>query len=136
MLVFGGRGADRLFDDTWQLSLGSASAWTRFDSVAAAPPARFGHNAIYDPLNDQMIVFGGMSGSRSYSDLWQLPLSGPPGWKPLPAGDGPSPRNLAAMVYDSKRQRIVLIGGRAQDGSALGDMWSLAHGPPGIRLVR
>jgi len=125
MLVFGGRGPSRAFDDTWELSLGPTPTWTRFDSVAAAPPARFGHNAIYDPIEDRMIVFGGTMGARSFGDLWQLALSDPPAWKPLDAAAGPSPRSLAAMVYDSKRQRLVLIGGRGQDGSALADMWFL-----------
>jgi hypothetical protein len=125
MIVFGGRGDGRLFGDTWMLSLDGAPRWTRTDSVAAAPAARFGHSAIFDPIGDRMIVFGGSVGGACFGDLWQLSLAGTPAWSPLSAGAGPTPRMFASMVYDSHRQRIVLMGGRGQDGKALNDTWFL-----------
>jgi galactose oxidase-like protein len=122
MIVFGGRQYSRVFADTWMLSLDDAPRWTRTDSVAAAPPPRYAHNAIYDPVGDRMIIFGGTASAGYYGDLWQLSLAGIPSWTPLPAGPGPSPRIYASMVYDSRRQRIVLMGGRTQDGKPLNDM--------------
>jgi hypothetical protein len=125
MVVFGGRGDRGPLGDTWTLSLDGAPRWERTDSVAAAPPGRFGHSAIYDPVEDRMIVFGGTLGTACYGDLWQLSLSGISTWTPMWAGAGPSPRAFASMVYDARRQRIVLIGGRGQDGAALDDVWFL-----------
>ena len=135
MVVFGGRGPDRVLGDTWMLSLNSMPQWQREDSVAVAPAPRFGHSAIYDPIGDRLIVFGGTIGGACYGDLWQLSLTGTPAWSPFSAGAGPSPRAFAATVYDSRRQRVVLIGGRAQDGTALGDMWflPLASGAKWVR---
>src|SRR5207244_4449898 len=106
MIVFGGRQYGRVFGDTWTLSMGNSSLWMRMDSVAAAPAARFGHSAIYDPIGDRMIVFGGTIGPGCFGDLWQLSLGGTLAWSPLFAGAGPSPRMFASMVYDSRRQRI------------------------------
>ncbi len=130
MIVFAGREYSELLGDTWMLSLDGAPRWTRTDSVAAAPAPRYAHNAIYDPVGDRMIVFGGATGWHCFGDLWQLSLAGAPAWTPLAAGAGPSPRAYASMVYDSRRQRIVLVGGRSQDGRTLNDMWflPLAHG--------
>ena len=135
MVVFGGEGWSGVLNDTWLLSLGDTPQWTRTDSVAAAPPARFGQGTVYDPVGDRMIIFGGASGAGYFGDLWQLSLGDPPRWTPLEGGAGPSPRIFASMVYDSKRQRIVLLGGRAADGTPLADVWflPLAEGASWVR---
>jgi hypothetical protein len=44
-------------------------SWSEF-----APPTRAGHTAIYDPVRDRMIVFGGI-GDTSLNDTWALSLS-------------------------------------------------------------
>ena len=43
-----------------------------------APPARYRHTAIYDPVRDRIVVFGGNSGSSQYNDVWALSLAGSP----------------------------------------------------------
>src|SRR5262252_9850459 len=64
MVVFGGYyydGADNLLHDVWALSLAGIPTWTQLTPVGAAPGGRWGHTAIYDPVRDRMVVFGGNS---------------------------------------------------------------------------
>jgi hypothetical protein len=44
---------------------------------------------------------------------------------PLTSAVNPPARALAAMAYDSRRQRLVLFGGQAPGGADLGDTWLL-----------
>ncbi len=129
MIVFGGRNWDRAYGDTWMLLLDGEERWTRLDSLAPAPRARFGHGAIYDPVGNRMVVFGGGTDSVCFNDTWQLALDGTPAWSLLDAGAGPSARAFAATVYDSRRQRLVLFGGRAADGAPMNDLWYLPLAP-------
>src|SRR5256885_13182809 len=62
-------------------SLAGAPAWTRLDVAGVPPPSRLGHGAIYDPIHDAMIVFGGGRGAAGpLNDTWSLSLSGTPAW--------------------------------------------------------
>lgn len=116
MLVFGGE--DSTFtacDDTWALSFTGTLAWTALETVGAPPGARRGHSAIYDPVRDRMLVFGGGSGlwgpPAYYFDVWALSLSGAPAWTPLgPVGTPPSPQAFHSAIYDPVRDRMIVYG--------------------------
>ena len=59
------------------------------------PSARDGHTAIYDPVRDRMVVFGGDDGALR-NDVWALTLSGSPAWSALaPVGTPPSARSVS-----------------------------------------
>ncbi len=83
------------------------------------PVPRRGHCAVFDPVGNRMIIFGG----EYFSDTWALNLSGAPYWSSLDPAHKPSARRLSVMVYDSARQRIVLVGG--DDGGMRNDVWVL-----------
>ena len=80
-------------------------------------------------------MFGG-TGEDSYvylNDLWSIPLSGGPKWIEIaPEGPTPAPRINFAMVYDSRRHRLILYGGRITPGPTgtpsivSGDTWTLS----------
>ena len=78
-------------------------------------PARSGHSAIYDPVRDRMVVFGGYSGTGyTYflNDVWVLSLAGMPAWTQLtPTGTPPSARYGHSAIYDPVRDRMVVFGG-------------------------
>ena len=97
-------------------------AWTAFPP----PSARYFHTAIYDPVRDRMVVFGGYDGALR-NDVWALSLSGSPAWSALaPAGILPSARYLHTAFYDPVRDRMVVFGGR--DGtSRKNDVWALSR---------
>jgi hypothetical protein len=115
MLVFGGTRDREVLGDLWALSLDGAPQWTRLAPAGDGPGPRFGHGAVYDAAGDRMIVFGGDDGSGKLNDTWQLSFGGEPAWAPIPSAIRPSARMNATMVYDPRRQRIVLFGGHLQD---------------------
>ena len=58
MVVFGGE-AIQPTNDTWGLSLSLVPEWTLLTPADTLPSKRIGHSAIYDPVRDRMLVFGG-----------------------------------------------------------------------------
>ena len=132
MIVFGG-GAN----DVWALSLAGSPAWSQLAPAGTPPSPRSGHTAIYDPVRDRMVIFGGNSPSGDRNDVWALSLAGSPPWTPLPpAGTPPPPRSGPAAIYDPLRDRMTVFGG-VLDGFRFNDVWvlSLAGSPTWIPLA-
>lgn len=71
LVVFGGSpGSDPAGSARpWVLSLEGQPRWERLAPTGEAPPERGGHSAIYDPVNDQMVIFGG---DPYRNDAWIL----------------------------------------------------------------
>ena len=90
MIVFGGNDGARS-NQVWSLSpFQSGSTWTLLAPLGTPPSAREGHVALYDPVGDRMIVFGGTDGAV-LNDVWSLSLADPPTWTMLsPSGTPPS----------------------------------------------
>ncbi len=131
MIIFGGFGGAYL-NDTWALSLTGVPSWTPLMPSGAWPSARVGHSAIYDPLRDRMIIFGGNSYSLHpyMSDVWALSLSDPPAWTQLqPAGGPISPRGNHSAIYDPVRDRMIVFGGLG-GVSPDGEVWALSLTDP------
>jgi len=55
----------------WTLDLAGTPTWSEL-SLSGGPGARRDHSAIYDPVRDQMVVFGGADSSAH-----GMPMSGP-----------------------------------------------------------
>ena len=124
MLVFGGR-ADVLSYEVWALSLTGTPAWTPLNPSGVPPSAREGHTAIYDPVADRMLVFGGNDGAFK-QDVWELTLGGTPAWTPLtPAGTPPAARQGASAIYDPPRQRMLVFGGQLAGNTFANETWAL-----------
>ena len=128
MVVFGGQyfdGSNHYFNDVWALSLAGSPAWSELSPAGSPPSERRGHTAIYDPVRDRMVVFGGFNGIGFPNDAWALSLAGSPAWTSLtPAGNPPSAREKHAAIYDPVRDRMVVFGGR--DASLRNDVWALS----------
>jgi hypothetical protein len=119
MIVSGGASSVFL-GDSWSLSLSGALAWSRITS-AAAPPARRGAVAIYDPVAHRMLLLGGESASGYLADAWALSLAGPPAWTSMgPAGMAPMARANYSAVYDPARRRMLFFGGNGADTDPTG----------------
>jgi hypothetical protein len=143
MIVFGGRGAggDNR-NDVWVLTHangeGATGQWIRLiaDGAAGSPPARSGHSAVYDSVNNRMIIFGGCSASCApvLNDVWVLTnangVGGTPVWAQLQLSGGPAARTNAAVTYNAPGNQLIVFGG--QDGSAnpcstYSDVWTLSN---------
>ena len=125
MIVFGGSGWPDPFNDVWALSLTGSPTWTQLTAAGTQPDPRMGHSAIYDPVRDRMIVFGGSGTTGDRNDVWALALAGTPAWTLLsPSGTPPSPRHQHGAIYDPVRDRLVVFGGYGP-GDVLNDAWAL-----------
>jgi hypothetical protein len=125
MVVFGGDSGSYL-NDVWALSLAGTPAWTQLTPSGTPPSARYEHSAIYDPVRDRMVVFGGYSGSY-FNDVWALSLAGTPAWMQLtPSGTPPSTRRIHNAIYDPLRDCMVVFGGYNSGAGAFNDVWALS----------
>lgn len=133
LILFGGQGSTRL-DEVWALPLSGPPIWSQLTPAGVAPQPRVGHTAIYDPVGDRMIVFGGAS-TYNLNDAWALSLSGEPAWSQIvPAGPAPPANVYASAIYDAARGRMIVIGGSS--ASAHTDVWALTlSGTPAWSLI-
>ena len=127
MVVFGGIGASS-FNDVWALGLGSSPAWSPIVPTGTPPAKRNGHVAVYDPIGDRMVIFGGAGDTlpqTTYNDTWALSFTPIPSWERLePGGPAPTPRFWMAATYDTRRRRMLMFGA-VPIGSG-GELWSLS----------
>jgi hypothetical protein len=81
MIIFGGAafsGPSSIsgFNDVWVLTnangLGGTPVWTRLRVSGLAPGTRFSHTAVYDAINNLMMVFGGENLDAAYYITWVL----------------------------------------------------------------
>jgi hypothetical protein len=136
MVIFGGYDGSSYLNDAWTLSLADAPTWTQLPPSGTPPSPSKGSRAIFDPIRDRMVVFGGYDGSSYLNDVWTLALAGNPAWTQLiPSGTAPSPRFFHSAIYDSLRDRLLIFGGH--NGSFLNDVWalSLAGSPAWTQLA-
>ena len=127
MLVFGGTDQSVNFNDVWQLSLAGNPGWSLFGPLGTPPSPRLGHSAIYDPVRDRLLVFGGWGSGTYHNDVWALSLSGTPAWSALaPTGTPPVERYFHTAIYDPVRDRMLVFGG--WDGYYRNDVWALSLG--------
>jgi galactose oxidase-like protein/Kelch motif protein len=131
MMVFGGGGVDGLLGDLWALDLENAPAWTQVAAFGGAPSARARHSAVYDPVHQRMVVFGGATfEGELLNDVWSLSLVGVPTWTRLfPEGEPPSPRAGHRAFYDPVAGAMTVFGGyQGGDDPFASDLWELSLG--------
>lgn len=118
-VLFGGL-ADGIARDTFTWTW-NGSAW--FQAAATGPSARFGHAMAYDAVRQRVVLFGGFGGSGDVKvllqDTWEWDGTS---WA-LVASTGPISRQFHTMAYDAVRQRVVLLGGRDENGATIDDQW-------------
>ena len=116
MIVYGG--VDSLHNalgDLWELDFTPSPSWLPIGAQGGPPTPRLAHSAIYDPVRDAMVIFGGHDrpspGPPTYfSDVWTLSLSGTHTWIPL-GSSLPGPRGDHVAAFDPIGDRMVVFGG-------------------------
>jgi hypothetical protein len=128
VVIFGGLDVGGPKNDTWALTLQPVPAWSLVSPQGALPAARSDHIAVYDPVGDRMLVFGGHTDPGLAGDVWALSFSDPIQWTQLaPGGTLPAARLSHAGAYDASQHRLLIHGGH--DGTLLrDDLWELSLG--------
>ncbi len=109
----------------WQLAMGEEQEWEATYFSGNRPQSRFGHQCIHDPLRSRMLLIGGYAGAY-LMDVWALSLGSSPTWTLLQAaGPTPTGRNNFVAAYDSKRDRVIVMGGN-NAGHYMNDVWALS----------
>ena len=119
---------------------GAAQTWIQLQPSGQTPPPVICPSAVYNPITNRMIVFGG--GDPGFNTTWVLSdangLGGTPEWTQLePIGDRPIARHCHTAVYDPPANRMTIFGGCADHfcNVRLADVWVLMNadgtgGPP------
>jgi hypothetical protein len=113
--LFGGDYRQAPKDDLW---VWDGTVWTPCKASGTSPPARSEAGMAYDPVRKSLIVFGGTDWSHSsqtgaaasLGDTWEWNIAAAT-WTEVKTAVAPPSRMSAVMVTDSKRGRIVLVGG-------------------------
>jgi cysteine-rich repeat protein len=108
---------------------GCTAACTRelmlWSSHSGAPHARVRAAAGYDPLREQLVVFGGVESDWPldvpYGDTW-IWTGG--SWVSPALDRSPAARRGAAMTYDLAHRRLVMFGGLGAHLTLLDDTWA------------
>lgn len=127
MVLFGGYNGTSM-NDTWEFT--RAGGWTRTATTGPAPRSYLG--MVYDSRLKRVVLFGGGGDPNStpLNDLWEyLPGTG---WKQIATAAAPPPRAKHGMAYDSRRDRIIICGGRGY--GQVGDMWQYTSAQGWVQL--
>ena len=81
--------------------------WTPL-TLPGAPSARGAPVMAYDPVNREVVLFGGFFGTSYLADTWVLRGHS---WTQLSPPVSPPNRAAAGFAWDAPTQRLVLFGG-------------------------
>jgi hypothetical protein len=121
VVMFGGSNSSSpeavYLNDTWTYQNGT---WTPV-STPTAPAPRCSMAVSYDPLSQQVVLFGGWSNAvpLSFGDTWTFSAGT---WTNITTANGPVPRNYAAMAFDPALGASILTGGHVV-ADAYADTW-------------
>src|SRR5262249_28984270 len=80
------------------------------DTLALEPPQRALSRMVYDPVNRQIVLFGGDHLDRLMGDTWVFDCASQK-WQEKRPARGPTHRGGHSLVYLTKSKKILLFGG-------------------------
>ncbi len=137
VVFFGGEGpAGTYRNDVDILSLpsgGGQAQWMTATTSGTAPTGRRFPTAVYDSVNQRMVIFGGeTSGTAATNQVWSLTLPSGGGtlvWSQLsPSGTAPSARRSESILDPNGGSPRMVIFGGWDETNALNDSWALSLG--------
>ena len=99
-----------------------SQGWTQLATTGAIT-ARSNTSAIYDPVHNRMLLFGGHTSGGNVNDVWSLDLTSNV-WSMIPTVSTqiPAPRFTHICMFDSLNNRMLVWSG---NGSVLyNDVWA------------
>jgi N-acetylneuraminic acid mutarotase len=118
IILFGGMRdniniASSYLNDTWKYNY-PENRWTKLNPITG-PSGRSSPGMVYDPINDRVILFGGITYNQSFNDTWELDIDTYE-WRKIETLDAPIKVADPEMVFDEINQEIVLFGGYINQG--------------------
>ncbi len=115
MIVFGGMSDEYGYElgDLWVLD-DTVFAWSQLETSNDGPPGLRDHAAIYDPMNNRMVLFGGVYDSGEITnDVWILDFETLI-WQHIDADTSawPVPRFNCYAVYWQQARQMAIFAGR------------------------
>lgn len=134
-------------NSVYRLDLENPDAlWERMSISGLQPPPLAFHSAIYDPLRQRMIVYGGLldrNGTSSQrpadgNSVWFMDLADPddPTWSRESVAGNSTDRFAHAAVYVPDFDAMVVSGGLSTFSNARSDNCALLLGEEPMRWVR
>lgn len=118
---------DFIYTDTWEWD---GSSWSEI-TTANSPLKRIWTDMVYDPVRNEVVLFGGKHSSTYYNDTWVYDGTN---WTQKTPATSPSARYMHSMAWDAVNNRIVLFGGIDSGGNCLqstytwdGNNWTLIN---------
>jgi Galactose oxidase, central domain len=91
-------------------------------SPATSPSARYGPGMAFDGAADNIVLFGGSTGTTDFNDTWTW--DGTTWTQQFPPVSPPA-RDQMSFAYDAATRKVVLFGGgNTAANSFLGDTWT------------
>lgn len=114
MVIHGGfvvqAGVATVLSDTWVLDFAGTPTWSVLPTSSPGPQV-YNAAAVYDPVRDRMLLFGGVGPGVS-TEVWCYDFASGSGWVSLlTLGTPPSVRQAHAIAYDPVRDRMLVVGG-------------------------
>lgn len=124
VVLFGGQNNGGTRFDTWELI---GTTWSEV-ATPVRPQARYQGSLQYFPKIQKLVLFGGFVACGdpttpqrcTAADTWEY---GATGWTNRILASSPAARAEASLTYDPLVDRLVLVGGIADLGDVLADVW-------------
>lgn len=106
----------------------NGSTWEEVSTGGDEPSTRGFLVGAHDTKRNSLVIFGGQQGdfsSLAYNETYSLNLNNG-NWKELNDGQNkaPSTRMHGSILYDDKRDQIILFGGHTDVGD-MNDLWTM-----------
>ena len=97
---------------------------TWFEHASAALPSLTGAAGVWDPVHERIVIVGGRTQHDLSAGVWAIdPIDGT-ATELVPTGDPPEARYGHALVLDSQRERLLVLGGQGHH-QLFDDVWEL-----------
>lgn len=94
-----------------------------FSQVENTPCLRNQPVITYHEQENSIFLFGGYCSETKtrLNDLWKFDGKT---WTSISSNQAPTARSGHSMIYDKKRNRLLVFGGKSDDGDLMNDFWS------------
>lgn len=90
-------------------------------NYSASPSGRWGSQMVFNPTNQEMVLFGGYKDTEVFDDAWMYDGQN---WQQIITKSQPPARNGHNMFFDQIRGKVILFGG-LNGVTFYNDMWEL-----------